>query len=152
MIQPSDIPDIFTKRDLFLQKVKERIWAHPCDFNDTWRNLKSSVNKNDRRLAAGVLMPLIFRKSPSDSSGTEGSFAILLVKRSSRVTQAGDLSFPGGMLNPVGDRTTGMLQRFEAMTMHALLLERADHPLDHAALLGAVRGDGNPPVFRGRQK
>lgn len=104
MIQPSDIPDIFTKRNLFLQRVKERIWAHPSDFNDTWRNLKSSVNKKDRRLAAGVLMPLIFRESPSDSSGTEGSFAILLVKRSSRVTQAGDLSFPGGMLNPVGDR------------------------------------------------
>jgi len=44
-------------------------------------------------------------------------------------------------LNPISDRAAGMLQRFEAMTMHALLLERADHALDHPVLLRAVRRD-----------
>lgn len=34
-----------------------------------------------------------------------------------------------------------MLQRFEAVPMHALLLERSDHPLDQAVLLRAVRRD-----------
>lgn len=44
-------------------------------------------------------------------------------------------------LNPVGDCTAGMLQRFEAMSVHALLLERADHAFDHPVLLWAVRRD-----------
>lgn len=39
------------------------------------------------------------------------------------------------------DQTAGMLQRFEAVPMHALLLARADHPLDQAVLLGAVWRD-----------
>ncbi|MBW6486549.1 MAG: CoA pyrophosphatase [Syntrophobacterales bacterium] len=103
-MQAHEIPDIFTKRELFLQRVTERIWAHPSDYNDAWMNLKLLANKNDRRLAAGVLMPLIFRKSSLGKAGTTGSFVILLIKRSSTVAQAGDLSFPGGMLNPIGDR------------------------------------------------
>jgi 8-oxo-dGTP pyrophosphatase MutT (NUDIX family) len=104
MIQPADIPAIFTRRAPFLQIVKERIWAQPCDFSDTWASLKSPVPKNDRRSAAGVLMPLLFRESPSGSSAPNGTYNILLIKRSSQVSQAGDLSFPGGMLNPIGDR------------------------------------------------
>ncbi|MHB8090228.1 MAG: NUDIX hydrolase [Syntrophales bacterium] len=103
-MQSHEIPDIFTKRELFIQRVRERIWAHPSDYNDAWMNLKLLANKNDRRLAAGVLMPLIFRKSSLGKAGTAGSFVILLIKRSSTVAQAGDLSFPGGMLNPIGDR------------------------------------------------
>jgi 8-oxo-dGTP pyrophosphatase MutT (NUDIX family) len=99
-----EVPDIFTKRDPFLQRVKERIWNHPCNFTDTWINLKSPSDKEERRLAAGVLMPLIFRRSPADGSGKDGSFVILLIKRSRTVAQAGDLSFPGGMMNPIGDR------------------------------------------------
>ncbi|MHB8830454.1 MAG: NUDIX hydrolase [Syntrophales bacterium] len=107
MIKNLDIPDIFTQREPFLQRVKERIWAHPSDFNETWMKLNAPVSKNDRRLAAGVLMPLIFRTSPPDTSADAlktGSFVVLLIKRSSTVAQAGDLSFPGGMLNPIGDR------------------------------------------------
>ena len=44
-------------------------------------------------------------------------------------------------LNPISNRATGVLQRLEAMAVHALLLERADHALDHAVLLRAVRRD-----------
>ena len=38
-------------------------------------------------------------------------------------------------LQPVGDHTAGVLQRFKTVTMHALLYERANYALDHAALL-----------------
>ena len=38
-------------------------------------------------------------------------------------------------LNPIGDRTAGMLQ----MAVRAWLLERADHAVNHALLLWAVR-------------
>ena len=34
-----------------------------------------------------------------------------------------------------------MLKALEAVTVDALLLQRANDPLDHSILLGAVRGD-----------
>lgn len=43
--------------------------------------------------------------------------------------------------DPVCDHTAGVLQGFESVAVHALVLERADHALDHAVLLRAVRGD-----------
>lgn len=44
-------------------------------------------------------------------------------------------------MDPVADHRLGLVQRFESMSMHALLLERADHALDRPVLLGAVRSD-----------
>ncbi|KGH21298.1 hypothetical protein P606_18590 [Comamonas thiooxydans] len=43
--------------------------------------------------------------------------------------------------NPVTNDPAGMLQALEAVSMHALLLERSSHALDDAGLLRAVRGD-----------
>jgi len=43
--------------------------------------------------------------------------------------------------DPVTDHSAGMLQGFEAMPEHALLLQRSDHTLHHAVLLWAVRRD-----------
>lgn len=42
---------------------------------------------------------------------------------------------------PVADLAAGVLDRLEAVPMHALFLERVDHPFDHAVLLRAVRRD-----------
>lgn len=44
-------------------------------------------------------------------------------------------------VDPVADRAHGVGQAFEPMAMHALLFQRADHPLDHAVLLRAMRRD-----------
>ena len=44
-------------------------------------------------------------------------------------------------LDPVADYSAGVLQGFEAVSMRALLLDRADDALDHAVLLLAVRRD-----------
>jgi hypothetical protein len=43
--------------------------------------------------------------------------------------------------DPIPDDTTGVLQAFESMTVHTLVFERADDPLDHAILLWAVGRD-----------
>ena len=43
--------------------------------------------------------------------------------------------------DPVGNHSACGLQGLEAVPMHALVLQRADHPLDHAVLLRAVGGD-----------
>lgn len=44
-------------------------------------------------------------------------------------------------VDPVTDQAAGVLQGFEAVAMHVLLLERADPPIDQAVLLGTVRRD-----------
>lgn len=43
--------------------------------------------------------------------------------------------------DPIADHAVGVLQGFESVAVHALVFERADHALDHAVLLRAVRGD-----------
>lgn len=43
--------------------------------------------------------------------------------------------------DPVADGAGRVVQAVEALAVDALLLQRPDHALDHAVLLGAVRGD-----------
>lgn len=43
--------------------------------------------------------------------------------------------------NPAGYDPTGVLQTLEAMTVHALLLQRLDDAFDHAVLLRAMWRD-----------
>lgn len=43
--------------------------------------------------------------------------------------------------DPISNHAAGRLQRFEAVPAHATSLERADHPLDHAVVLGTMRRD-----------
>ena len=40
--------------------------------------------------------------------------------------------------DPVRNHTAHVLQGFEPVAMHALVLERADHRLNHSILFGAV--------------
>jgi len=92
-----------TTREAFLAQVIEKLGTHPCNFQIAFREISTSCRDNLRR-AAGVLLPLLFRESFPGSSSAEGSFLFQLIKRSSTVPQPGDLSFPGGMLQPVMDR------------------------------------------------
>ena len=99
--QPADAE--LNTREAFLARVIEKLGTHPCDFQTAFREITTS-EKDNRRRAAGVLLPLLFRESSPGSSTAEGSFLFQLIKRSPTVPQPGDLSFPGGMLHPVLDR------------------------------------------------
>ena len=99
--QPADAE--LNTREAFLARVIEKLGTHPCDFQTAFREIATS-EKDNRRRAAGVLLPLLFRESSPGSSTAEGSFLFQLIKRSPTVPQPGDLSFPGGMLHPVLDR------------------------------------------------
>ncbi|MEI7671134.1 MAG: CoA pyrophosphatase [Deltaproteobacteria bacterium] len=92
-----------TTREAFLAQVIEKLGTHPCNFQTAFREISTS-GRDNRRRAAGVLLPLLFRESSPGSSSAEGSFLFQLIKRSATVPQPGDLSFPGGMLQPVFDR------------------------------------------------
>ena len=88
------IDSLMTDRDGTLDLIVEKLGMVPNDFYDR-DNRNRQQTRQDRRLTAGVLFPLHF--------GNEG-FVVHLIKRSKLVPQAGDLGFPGGMLDPFLDR------------------------------------------------
>jgi 8-oxo-dGTP pyrophosphatase MutT (NUDIX family) len=96
-------PGIFRHRDAFLARVVERLGTYPSDFLSTIALIKDSGKSIAPRQAAGVLLPLLFRQSLSGDP-SETHFVFQLIKRSSLVSQPGDLSCPGGMIRPFIDR------------------------------------------------
>ncbi|MEW6335344.1 MAG: hypothetical protein AB1558_13850 [Thermodesulfobacteriota bacterium] len=96
-------PDLFDHRDAFLARAVERLGAYPSDFSSTMARIKVPEKGIAPRQAAGVLLPLLCRRS-SCGDHPEIPFVFQLIKRSSRVSQPGDLSCPGGMMHPLVDR------------------------------------------------
>jgi 8-oxo-dGTP pyrophosphatase MutT (NUDIX family) len=91
-------------REEFLAQTIERLGLHPSDFLSEMEEISNPRETAAPRLAAGVLLPLIFHDSGCRGGSGEGKFSFQLIKRSSRVSQPGDLSCPGGMIHPVLDR------------------------------------------------
>lgn len=90
----------------FPDAVIQKLGTHASDFQITFLDILHEGGMNDRHRAAGVLLPLLFRKT---ASSERGEFAFQLIKRSSCVPQPGDLSLPGGMLHPLMDRFLRLL-------------------------------------------
>jgi 8-oxo-dGTP pyrophosphatase MutT (NUDIX family) len=97
-------PGIFRFREEFLARVTDRLGSYPSDFQEELKRITASSSTGTARLAAGVLLPLLFRDSPCSGKSDTGEFVFQLIKRSSLVSQPGDLSCPGGMIHPVIDR------------------------------------------------
>jgi 8-oxo-dGTP pyrophosphatase MutT (NUDIX family) len=62
--------------------------------------IHSTRHTSERYSAAGVLLLLYFRENADPSMSGQGEYYFHLIKRSTRVSQPGDLSCPGGMLAP----------------------------------------------------
>jgi 8-oxo-dGTP pyrophosphatase MutT (NUDIX family) len=99
-------PDLGTisRRDEFLKQATDRLGSHPSDFQEALRRISDSGKTNTPHMAAGVLLPLLFRDTPRSGQHQEDQFIFRLIKRSALVPQPGDLSCPGGMLHPLLDR------------------------------------------------
>lgn len=82
---------ILKKRNAFLELAADKLGKASIDFCEKADFIKKEKNT---WAAAGVLMPLTFGEQPESAS----EWRLLLIKRSSVVAQAGDLSCPGGML------------------------------------------------------
>ena len=102
MTEPFVDPGPFTDRTEFPDRIIAKLGDRHCDFYETFRQIDIGSGTDQRRRAAGVLLPLLFR-DPSPAG--KGQFVFQLIKRSSLVPQPGDLSLPGGMLHPLLDRT-----------------------------------------------
>lgn len=96
-------PVLFKCREEFLARATERLGLYPSNFLSAMEQIKACQKTVSPRQAAGVLLPLLFDRSPSNVQ-SEGQFVFRLIKRSSRVSQPGDLSCPGGMIHPILDR------------------------------------------------
>ena len=96
-------PVLFKCREEFLTRAIERLGLYPSNFPSAMEQIKVSGKTIPPHQAAGVLLPILFHESPSDAQ-PECQPVFQLIKRSSRVSQPGDLSCPGGMVHPILDR------------------------------------------------
>jgi 8-oxo-dGTP pyrophosphatase MutT (NUDIX family) len=95
---------LFKCKEEFLTRAIDRLGPYASDFQSEFELINESGRTATPRLAAGVLLPLVFRSSPRGTTPAEGEFVFQLIKRSSLVPQPGDLSCPGGMIHPIVDR------------------------------------------------
>ena len=88
-----------------VEHIIERLGSIPIDYEERIGFIRSRNGTADRWLAAGVIILLHYHGGTGPGSG----FMLQLIKRSSLVPQPGDLSCPGGMLDPVTDRLLKLL-------------------------------------------
>jgi 8-oxo-dGTP pyrophosphatase MutT (NUDIX family) len=90
--------NILSNKEDFLALIEEKLGKHPSDFSEKMRLTQGTKMTVGAHSAAGVLLLLRFRHVNSPSRKNNGEFLFQLIKRSSKVTQPGDLSCPGGLL------------------------------------------------------
>lgn len=88
----------------FLNHIMDRLGKVAINYESSFKTPISGAGIGNSA-PAGVLLPLINIASSSQSA----NWHFQLIKRSSLVSQAGDLSCPGGMLHPHADRFFGQL-------------------------------------------
>lgn len=95
--------DCVTDKDSVIRRIEERLIASAVSFDATYHRHAKATTGEGRRDAAGVLIPLLYRQSNGETAEHPGYWAIQLIKRTPEIPQGGDISAPGGMLEPVKD-------------------------------------------------
>ncbi len=102
---------IFRQKDILPLFIVKKLSSTLIDYKEKYRLIQHSSTTATPQLAAGVVLLLNYKQlSPGNSE-----YVFQLIKRSGRVSQAGDVSCPGGMLHPVIDKiisnvfTTGLV-------------------------------------------
>ena len=86
--------DILSDRKTFPALVAMRLDAFQIDFAKKHADILKSKETGQNHLEAGVVLLLEYR---------DGDYFVRLIKRSDKVTQSGDISCPGGILDPSVD-------------------------------------------------
>jgi 8-oxo-dGTP pyrophosphatase MutT (NUDIX family) len=102
---------IFRQKDILPSLIVNKLSSIHIDYKEKYQQIVSSSKADSTHLSAGVVLLLNYKQlSPGNSE-----YVFQLIKRSDQVSQAGDISCPGGMLHPVIDKflssflTTGLL-------------------------------------------
>lgn len=90
--------NVLSNKKDFLALIEEKLGKHPSDFSEKMQFIQGTNMTVGAHAAAGVLLILRFRHDNPPSLQNNGEFIFQLIKRSSKVTQPGDLSCPGGLL------------------------------------------------------
>jgi len=98
------VPDLLSDKESLLLYIRRQLGEFPLDFSDKWHTIQTENDIGHKERTAGVLLLLEERPVPQRSVSGGHELVLQLIKRSGRVSQGGDISCPGGMLNPVLDR------------------------------------------------
>jgi hypothetical protein len=88
--------------------IRERLAPYASDFAGTWQDIRNTNTGQNSRQAAGVLLLLCRRSGSAFDREEPGGWILQLIKRSSLIAQGGDISCPGGMLQPIIDWAFGL--------------------------------------------
>lgn len=102
--------NIFRQKDILPPFIINKLASTRIDYMEKYLQTKQSTETGSRQLVAGVVLLLNHKQiSPGNYE-----YVFQLIKRSDKVSQAGDISCPGGMLHPIIDKilsiflTTGL--------------------------------------------
>jgi 8-oxo-dGTP pyrophosphatase MutT (NUDIX family) len=110
---------ILCDKDSFPSFVSEKLSSLPVDYVEKYHPIKYSDAAGPRQLGAGVVLLLHYK-----IDGKKPEYVFQLIKRSSTVSQSGDISCPGGMLHPLIDM---VFSRLLATGLIANLPDRKSH-------------------------
>lgn len=133
---------ILHKKDFFPSFVVNKLVNTQIDYTEKYQYIKDSVKTGVNQLGAGVVLLLNYKEAvPS-----KAEYVFQLIKRSDNVSQAGDISCPGGMLHPITDKilsnvlTTGLIPSLHNQILYtAAEKDRASTKLIRLFLTNAIR-------------
>ena len=89
---------LFQQKDIFPRFVRDKLASVPIDYKEMNLQIDKSRQKGSAHLKAAVVLLLNFKNIYGKSE-----YVFQLIKRSDMVSQGGDISCPGGMLQPSRD-------------------------------------------------
>ena len=92
--------ECLSNKDQFLTLVVKSLGRCSLDYTEKMRFVQTTRKTENVHFAAGVFLLLYFKSIESmPGNNNKGEFFFQLIKRSSKVTQPGDISCPGGLLH-----------------------------------------------------
>lgn len=93
---------LFHQKDILPSFVTAKLAASTIDYKEKHSLIENANKTNSCHLEAGVVLLLNYKSNQEKSE-----YVFQLIKRSQKVTQAGDISCPGGILHPRLDKILG---------------------------------------------
>jgi len=108
---------LFQQKNIFPRFVRDKLTSVPIDYKEMNLQIDKSRQEGSAHLKAAVVLLLNFKNIYGKSE-----YVFQLIKRSDMVSQSGDISCPGGMLQPRNDNIysyflkAGILPRLRGKT------------------------------------
>ena len=133
---------IFQQKDILPSLVVNKLASIHIDYIEKYRQIEYSSKTARPQLAAGVVLLLNYKQFANGKS----EYVFQLIKRSEKVSQAGDISCPGGILHPTTDKiisnllSTGLLPSLHGQISAATInKDRKTIRLIRLFLVNAIR-------------